>query len=205
MSNTPGPLMLFNPMSLLLFLSFYSPIILATSILSVSFFHENFKGIIFLAFLLSACLIRYFFYMYRSPTNVNTSNNALCNAVEFSRYGNSTFTMFVFGFIIAYLFIPMFINNSINFVLVVGLFIYFSFDMFIKITNGCVLSRTEIFVNFLSGLVAAGVMVGCMYAGGSGKFMFFNEVQSNKDVCNMPSKQTFKCQVYKNGELIGNV
>jgi hypothetical protein len=48
-------------------------------------------------------------------------------------------------------------------------------------------------------------MVGCMYAGGSGKFMFFNEVQSNKDVCNMPSKQTFKCQVYKNGELIGNV
>lgn len=204
MSTTQGPLMLFNPMSLLLFLSFYSPIILATSILSVSFFHENFKGIIFLAFLLGACLIRYFFYMYRSPTN-EESNNPLCNSIEFSKYGNSTFSMFVFGFIIAYLFIPMFINNSINFVLVICLFVYFSFDMFIKITNRCIHSKNEVLVNFLSGLVASGAIVGCMYAGGSGKYMFFNEIQSNKDVCNMPSKQTFKCQVYKNGELIGNV
>ena len=28
---------------------------------------------------------------------------------------------------------------------------------------------------------------------------------SNKEVCSMPSKQTFKCQMYKNGTLVGNV
>ena len=31
----------------------------------------------------------------------------------------------------------------------------------------------------------------------------YNELVSNNVVCNKPSKQTFKCHVYKNGELIG--
>jgi len=44
-----------------------------------------------------------------------------------------------------------------------------------------------------------------MYAGGSGKFLFFNEVSSTMDKCSMPNNQTFKCSVYKNGELIGSV
>ena len=30
----------------------------------------------------------------------------------------------------------------------------------------------------------------------------FNELDSNKVMCSRPSKQTFKCSVYKHGELI---
>ena len=33
----------------------------------------------------------------------------------------------------------------------------------------------------------------------------FNEIQSNKQMCSMPKNQTFKCNVYKNGEIIGNL
>jgi hypothetical protein len=44
-----------------------------------------------------------------------------------------------------------------------------------------------------------------MYAGGSGKFLFFNETSNNTQVCSMPKKQTFKCAVYKNGELLSNI
>ena len=44
-----------------------------------------------------------------------------------------------------------------------------------------------------------------MYAGGSSQYLFFNEISSNKEICSMPSKQTFKCSVFKNGGLIGNV
>lgn len=32
--------------------------------------------------------------------------------------------------------------------------------------------------------------------------IFFSDRSSNNTVCNMPSRQTFKCSVYKNGELI---
>jgi hypothetical protein len=44
-----------------------------------------------------------------------------------------------------------------------------------------------------------------MYAGGSGKYLFFNEVSSNKEMCSQPKKQTFKCSLYKNGELISGI
>ena len=44
-----------------------------------------------------------------------------------------------------------------------------------------------------------------MYTDNSSKYLFLNETQSNKDVCSMPKKQTFKCSVYKNGELIGSL
>ena len=44
-----------------------------------------------------------------------------------------------------------------------------------------------------------------MYAGGSGKFLFFNEVSSNKEICYQPKEQTFKCQVFQDGTLVGNI
>ena len=43
-----------------------------------------------------------------------------------------------------------------------------------------------------------------MYSYGASKYLFFNEVSSDKEMCSMPTKQKFKCAVYKNGELIGN-
>ena len=41
------PLQIFQPFNILVFLSFFSPIILATSITSMSFLFQNFKGLIY--------------------------------------------------------------------------------------------------------------------------------------------------------------
>jgi hypothetical protein len=59
-------------------------------------------------------------------------------------------------------------------------------------------------LNVLLGLALSAFIVSLMYSGGSGKYLFFNEVSSDKETCSMPTKQKFKCAVYKNGELIGN-
>jgi len=65
---------------------------------------------------------------------------------------------------------------------------------------------SDLFLNVLMGLASGAAIVSLMYVGGSGKFLFFNEVSSNKDVCYKPSEQTFKCSVYNNnGELISNL
>ena len=55
------------------------------------------------------------------------------------------------------------------------------------------------------GLASAGIIIMLMYVGGSGNYLFYNETTTSTgsgQVCSMPSKQTFKCQVYKNGELV---
>lgn len=99
----------------------------------------------------------------------------------------------------------MFSNGSVNYWIFSGLIVYFLTDVFIKIYKQCILNMSELFLNILAGLASSAIIVTLMYAGGSSKHLFFNEIQSNKEICSMPKNQTFKCNVYKNGELIGNL
>ena len=70
--------------------------------------------------------------------------------------------------------------------------------------NKCVADPSVLFLNVVSGLISGLLIIVAMNAGGSSKFLFFNEIQSSKVVCTRPKKQQFKCAVYKNGELISN-
>ena len=199
-----SPLQLFQPMTSIVFLSFFSPIILATSITSLSFIFQNFKGLIYLGFLIGCCLIRNFVYMF-SGANPTMNDRTICTSIQYSKYGNPTFSAFVFAFTIMYLSLPMFSNGAPNFWVFSALIVYFFIDIFIKIYKKCVIQMGDLFLNVLLGLASAALIVTSMYAGGSGKYLFFNEISSNKEICYQPKNQTFKCSVYKNGELIGDV
>jgi len=195
---------LFQPFTLVVFLSLYSPIILASSIVGLSFVFQNFKGFIYLGFLIGCCLIRNWSYMLSGGVPFQ-NDRSICTIVKYSNYGNPTFSAFVFAFTITYLCIPMFSNGAANFWIFTGLLVYFFLDLFIKTYKKCVSKMGELFINILSGAAAAAVLVTLMYVGGSGNYLFFNEVSSNKDICYQPKQQTFKCQVFKDGTLVGNI
>ena len=99
----------------------------------------------------------------------------------------------------------MFSNGAPNFWVFVSLISYFLIDIFIKIYKNCVIKMGDLFLNVLLGLASSALIVTLMYAGGSGKYLFFNEVSSNKDICYQPKEQTFKCSLYRNGELISGI
>ena len=199
-----SPLYLFQPMNLVVFLSFFSPFILAAGITSLSFIFQNFKGLIYLGFLVGCCFVRSYVYMI-SGSNPSVNDKTICSTVQYTKYGNPTFSAFVFAFSIMYLSIPMFSNGSVNFWVFISLITYFFLDMFIKIYKKCILQMSDLFLNVLLGATSATLIVTLMYAGGSGKYLFFNEVSSNKEMCYQPSKQTFKCQMYKDGTLISEL
>lgn len=199
-----SPLQLFQPMNIIVFLSFFSPIILATSITSMSFIFQNFKGLIYLGFLIACCVVRSYVYMIAGGTPI-VNDGTICTSIQYSKYGNPTFSAFVFAFTIMYLSLPMFSNGAPNFWVFISLIVYFFIDMFIKLYKKCVIKTGDLFLNVLLGVASAALIVTLMYSGGSGKYLFFNEVSSNKEVCYQPKNQTFKCSVYKNGELIGQV
>ena len=198
------PLQLFQPFNIVVFFSFYSPIIVATGITAMSVIFKNFKGFIYLGFLIGCCLIRNLVYMF-SGAKPMVNDKTICTAIEYSKYGNPTFSSFVFSFTLTYLALPMFSNGVLNFWILSCLLVYFLIDMFIKVYKKCTLNTGDLFLNVLLGAVSSASIVTMMYAGGSGNYLFFNELSSNKDVCYQPSKQTFKCNVFKNGELIGSV
>jgi hypothetical protein len=99
----------------------------------------------------------------------------------------------------------MFSNGYVNYWVFISLVAYFFMDMFIKIYKNCVIKMSELFLNVLLGAASAAMIVTLMYAGGSGQYLFFNEMSSDKEMCYQPSKQTFKCNLMKNGEIISEI
>ena len=199
-----SPLQLFQPFSALVYFSFFSPIILATSITSLSFIFQNFKGLIYLGFLIGCCVMRGYFYKM-AGANPIVNDKTICTSIQYSKYGNPTFSAFVFAFTIMYLSFPMFSNSSVNYWVFISLIAYFFIDLFIKIYKNCIIQMGDLFLNVLLGAASAALIVTLMYAGGSGKYLFFNEVSSDKEMCYQPSNQTFKCSLYSNGELVSEL
>ena len=204
MKTGDTPLILFQPFNIVVFLSFYSPIIIAISVLGMSFVFQNFKGFIYLGFLLGCCVVREYIYKM-SGSNPIINDRTICTSIQYSKYGNPTFSAFVFAFTIMYLCLPMFTNDAVNFWVFTVMLIYFFLDMFIKMYKGCIVKMGDLFLNVLLGLSSSALLVSLMYAGGSSKYLFFNEISSNKEMCSQPKKQTFKCQVFKDGTLVGNI
>jgi hypothetical protein len=59
---------------------------------------------------------------------------------------------------------------------------------------------------FFGAVCAISAVMGLRATGKGSGLIFYNETNAgNGDVCSMPSKQTFRCNVYKNGEIIGSV
>lgn len=199
-----SPLQLFQPFNILVFLTFFSPIILASSVTSMSFVFQNFKGLIYLGFLIGCCLVRNYVYMLSGSEPI-MNDKTICTSIQYSKYGNPTFSAFVFAFTIMYLSLPMFSNGDVNYWIFILLLTYFFLDIFIKIYKNCVIKMSDLFLNILLGIASSSLIVSLMYAGGSGKYLFFNEISSNKEVCYQPSKQNFKCLMYKDGQLISEL
>ena len=202
-----GKFNVFRPSNLVNFMSFFSPIILILWVLVTSFFFQNVKGLVYLGFLVAAVVLRGFILFYSGVVDT-PSSNSICDSVSYVPQGNPTFIIFVFAFTLTYLFLPMFQNGSANWLLFSILIFYFMVDLGIKMSMGCISfykNSASILGDFFSGATLSAFIVSMMYLGGSGKYLFFSEmVKSDAVTCSMPKKQSFKCAVYKNGELIGN-
>jgi hypothetical protein len=208
LSNSGGnsTFVLSQPVNILTFFSFFSPILLVISIVSLSFIFQNFKGFIYLIFVLLLSAVRRYVLEYsKAPPLV--SDNTICTSIQYSKYGNATFSTFLLGFTLAYLCTPMFVNSSVNWMVFSGLVFYIFFDLGMKSYEGCISfskNAASIFVDLLVGISLGIGITFAMFTPslGNGANLFFNETSSTKEICNMPKNQTFKCAVYKNGELV---
>lgn len=192
--------------SLVNVLSFYSPIIIACSILIFSIFSMSFgKGLFYLFWLLVVTFLRIGLLWMIPGTNPNTKyNNQICEMGEFLPYENSTYSVFILLFTFFYLTTPMYISNNINYVLITFFIIYIIFDILVKLSNGCIVSTVSVFGDFVGGGGLGAAIAAIIYSSPISNYLFINETSSDKEVCSMPSKQTFKCSVYKNGELVNS-
>ena len=192
------------PSQLAVWLSWYSPIIISFIVVFLSLIFKNFKGFVYLAILIICCVLREWMYIMSGSSPFQYNSNDVCTSVQYSNYGNPSFSSFVFAFTFFYLGLPMFSTNDINWWIIGPLIVYWLLDIFMKLYKKCV-SNIDLFLNILLGSAGSVAIVTAMYAGGAGKYLIFNEISSSKEMCYQPSEQSFKCQVFKDGTLVGNV
>ena len=101
----------------------------------------------------------------------------------------------------AYLIMPMQFSNNMNYSIISFLIGLFLMDGVNKILNKCTNTTGVILGLFVGGTLGL-LWYSIFHATGYDSLLYFNELTSNKVYCDRPKKQTFKCAVYKNGELV---
>ena len=201
---TNEPFKIIQPYNLAVIMTLLSPMIITVIILSISFVFQNFKGLIYLLWLILLVCCRNFIFEMAGISNIVTESS-ICDSIKYSNYGNSTFSMFFIAFSLVYFCTPMVLNNEANYWVIGGFMFYLILDIWIRFYIKCIKNNDISFVilNLVLGIFSGIIATTIMYSTNTQKYLFFNEASKNKEVCSMPKQQTFHCSVYKNGELIG--
>lgn len=182
-----------------------SPILIAFFMLMLSFMNQNVKGIVFIAGAVLATFLNHFLQnMMKSEVDPNASLS--CNIIDIpflTRYNSPSTSSLFIAFTFAYLFLPMKYNNQMNYAVITALMGLFSLDAVSKVTNRCTTIGGAV-LGALAGFVLGAMWYTVFHVVGADDLLYFDEMDSNAVRCERPSKQTFKCSVYKNGKLIGS-
>jgi hypothetical protein len=190
-------------------LSSLSPLLLSMFFIISSLSNGNLKWVMYLA---GFIVLLFVFSIAAFTTNKKFDNRddrgspywkKECNFVALpfglSEFMIPNFNSAALGFIFAYIFMPMLQYSSYNVIMLSIILVFFFTDAVSKVLYGC----TPV-VGVIIGL-AIGWIVGYMWylfvSAANNEMIYFN-VENGASICSRPNKQTFKCKVYKNGEVI---
>ena len=97
---------------------------------------------------------------------------------------------------------PMQYISSMNYPVILFITGLLVLDGGTKVMGGCT-TFGGVALGTLIGLVLGLLWFIAFYSTNHKDLLYFNAESSNNVVCSRPSKQTFKCRIFKNGEIIG--
>ena len=193
-----------NFSNLLQFFAIISPILLCFFLVMLSIFNSDIKGCVYLGGVLIASLIN-LLLMNTLKIKLKGLIPPDCNLIEFpfdiNEYISPAFNSMFISFTLAYLWMPMQYISSINFPVLISILGLLVLDASTKIMKGCT-NFGGVFLGCLVGFILGLLWFIIFYSTGHSDLLYFNDEPSNNVVCSRPKEQTFKCKVYKNGELI---
>jgi len=195
----------FTLSNILQFFSFISPTLLVFFMFLISLFNQNLKGLVYIAGLLIASVINIIFMnIIGSGRDDNESFScSLFDIPNVSQYNSPYPSSLIIAFTLAYISLPMKYNNHMNYVVLVFLLCLLGIDVLTKVQNKCTTYAGSV-LGALVGFLLGTIWYVLFYSLGYSSLLYFDELRSDNVQCSMPTKQTFKCSVYKNGELISS-
>jgi hypothetical protein len=192
--------------------SLFAPLFLAFFLIMVSVFNQNIKGLIYLGGLLIASVINLgLSKSIFTPQPVFENKSLICDLMDMGHigmfdlnYSIPAYNSMFISFTLIYLLMPMISNNNINFYIISMIVTLLVVDAYVKVTNFCT-SWLGIGSGIITGIILGGLWFIVLKTSGYESLLFFNDLTSNNVVCKRPENQTFKCSVYKNGQLLGDI
>jgi hypothetical protein len=194
----------FNITDAISVLSVISPFLLAFTMIMISIINSNIKGLIYLLGLIILFVIVLLFQnTIRSPIE---KTNGFCNLFNITQtqYNVPSFNSALYLYTIIYVLFPMITMGMINFPLIIVFLLLYAADCVIKYRNKCS-TMIGIIMGSILGLFFGMTWFLIIRATGQTGLLYYDDLVSNKIACSRPTEQKFKCQVYKNGELIQNI
>jgi len=189
------------------FFSAIAPFLLVFLMVMISIFNSDIKGLIYLLGIIIAFVFTIMFQsiIRYNPAALGKPVSTLCKIFALPNpiggYSSPSFNSVMIAFTFIYLFIPMQDNNVVNYPLIICIFIIFVIDAFTRIKGNCT-NGQGIILGAVFGLIIGAIWYNLLKITKNEQLLYYDEYVSDKVACSKPQKQTFKCAVYKNGELL---
>ena len=189
--------------NVLQFFSFISPTLLVFFMFMSSLFNQNLKGIVYISGLLICSIINIVFMnLVGSGRDENEAFSCSIFDIPLVSQFNSPYpSCMIIAFTIAYLALPMKYNKQMNYIVLAFLMSLLVVDMLTKVQNKCTTYPGSV-MGALVGFIFGTLWYIIFHGLGFDSLLYFDELRSDNVICSRPTKQTFKCSVYKNGELL---
>lgn len=184
-----------------------SPLLVAFFMVMVSLMNENIKGIVYLAGALIALSINYPIQNVIGDEYKPLPDGSLaCSPFvfgAFTRYNSPASSSLFLAFTFAYLLIPMYSNSTYNYGIISSMLILMFGNVYAKTRSRCFDTSAGV-MGTLVGFLFGTLWYVMLQASNAQQFLYFGEMDSNAVRCSMPTEQTFRCSMYKNGTLISS-
>jgi len=184
--------------------SVFAPLFLGTFLILISVFNQNIKGMIYLGGVLIASVIN-LGIMFAIGSEPLDNQGAICNLIDFplipTQYNVPNYNSMFISFTLMYLLLPMLANNQVNMWIIGTIVSIFAVDAFVKLQYSCTVPRGIVFGGIIGSALGAAWYF-TMALTDHKSLLFFSDLTSNNVVCSRPKNQTFKCSVYKNGQVL---
>jgi hypothetical protein len=200
----PVPMTLTN---LFQYVSFTAPILVIFFITLFSIMQNNLeKGLIFnMGIVILSTLV----YILKNVIRNKQSDYAspFCNIIpgpftvasDGNIFDAPSMSTSILSFSSTYLIYPMLNNNQHNYTLLVFLIGITSINAVVEYNQNCSDIMGIIF-GLLLGIIFAIVYYNILYMSKKSNLVYFSDTISNNVQCSKPTKQNFKCEVYKDGK-----
>tara|TARA_Y100000591_G_scaffold333302_1_gene375524 strand:+ start:5107 stop:5754 length:648 start_codon:yes stop_codon:yes gene_type:complete len=197
------------------FFSLMTPFLLVFFLMVNSVINQDIKALIYILGTIIASTANIFIMnLIKSTRSVEAS--PFCNVFSFpfmngsnagERYDTPSITAMFISFTIAYICLPMTWNApySINYPFIIFLLMLLIIDVTVQHMFRCN-KPLGTFLGIVLGFIFGSLWYVLIRSTGdiSKSLLYYSDYNGTKTICSRPRKQYFKCDVYKNGQLVQN-